>query len=544
MELEDRVRAEAGVARRYKQRVGELEAVLVGGSVREAVGEGRLEGGQAQQEVGDAAEGGVSREGEASPEQFVGGGVGGVAESGGGVKWGGGAEMETGGVVGVVSELDGRAKGGNRGDVASWGITGEVASWAQVAGDEMQQQERRAIWQVPFEGQVPVMGEGQVVMAIRGAVQRSDNFEMREVGGVISWNYKEPGPEHFVWRGLGGGTERTAGWRRAYLRRELRGLVLRDTGEVVARGLHKFFNVGQIRGTSVRDLRGKVIGEVLEKLDGQMVMGVVVGGQVQWWSRRGFTEVGVSAWRVAREVEDIKGGDCAGLVRQVVESECTAVFELVGPQSRVKADEGCEARLVLIAVRVNRSGQYWGHEELVRLGAGFGVEVVRRLRQLEALELGNLVGTVRAWVGREGVVVRFVDGQVVKVKSWWWFRSGFTGKRRQEAAEWALQEQDRRKRQERKHKVKSQRMAIVGFRGAVKAVDLFGELRMAKKVELVYSAVSGRLRVAIVSFDSVEQCKESLQVAGKLWKASYAYSNRTCVGMGVRLETFWRDMVM
>ena len=43
-------------------------------------------------------------------------------------------------------------------------------------------------------------------------------------------------------------------------------------------------------------------------------------------------------------------------------------------------------------------------------------------------------------VGREGVVVRFDDGEVVKVKSWWWFRSGFTGKRRQGAVEWVVQE--------------------------------------------------------------------------------------------------------
>ena len=130
------------------------------------------------------------------------------------------------------------------------------------------------------------------------------------------------------------------------------------------------------------------------------------------------------------------------------------------------------------------------------------------------------------------------------MKSGWWFRSGFTGRRRQEAAEWALQERDRRRRMEARLKLKSQRLAIVGFTGAVKAVDVFKKLGMAQKIEMVYSEITGRLRVVIVSFGSVEQCKNSMAVVGKIWKVSYAYSNRTCVKCGVRVETFWRDSVM
>ena len=100
---------------------------------------------------------------------------------------------------------------------------------------------------------------------------------------------------------------------------------MRDTGEVIARGFHKFFNVGQIKETNIRELRGKVVVEVLEKLDGQMVMGVVVGDEVQWWSRRGHTMVGGCAWRVAAEIGAVGGRDYKGMVRWVTGRGCTVV---------------------------------------------------------------------------------------------------------------------------------------------------------------------------------------------------------------------------
>ena len=157
----------------------------------------------------------------------------------------------------------------------------------------------------------------------------------------------------------------------------------------------------------------------------------------------------------------------------------------------------------------------------------------------------KLHGVVRAWIGKGGVVVRFGDGEMVKVKSRWWFRSGFTGQRRQDAAEWEGQEQGRRRAMESRLKLKSQRMAIVGCAGAARVLDVFRKFELALKVEMVYNAVNGRLRVVIVSFGSVEHCERSMQdlVVGKL-QCNYAYSNRTCVGAGMRVETFWRDMVL
>jgi tRNA splicing ligase len=109
---------------------------------------------------------------------------------------------------------------------------------------------------------------------------------------------------HHTARGntAGGKTE----WRQAWLRRELRGLTARDTEEIMVRGLHKFFNIGQLTETKLQALRKLQIDTITEKLDGQMICGVLVGTVVQFWSRERFTEVGKATRRLAVASEGTK----------------------------------------------------------------------------------------------------------------------------------------------------------------------------------------------------------------------------------------------
>lgn len=123
-------------------------------------------------------------------------------------------------------------------------------------------------------------------------------------------------------------------------------------------------------------LRKLQVDEVTEKLDGQMVCGVVVGTSVQFWSRKGDTAVGVAAARIASSTT----GDYTALVLEVNAGECTPVFEMVGRQSRIKVDEGDEARLVLLAVRRHGDGAYWTSGAVAGLAQRYGVEAVKRLR--------------------------------------------------------------------------------------------------------------------------------------------------------------------
>ena len=60
----------------------------------------------------------------------------------------------------------------------------------------------------------------------------------------------------------------------AEIRREPRGLVVKDN-QVVVRGLHKFFNLGQHPAAELKHIRHIAIRQVTEKLDGQMICSVV-----------------------------------------------------------------------------------------------------------------------------------------------------------------------------------------------------------------------------------------------------------------------------
>ena len=148
---------------------------------------------------------------------------------------------------------------------------------------------------------------------------------------------------------------------------------------------------------------------VTEKIDGEMMCGVVREGQVELWSRGGWTEQARSATRWAH---DRRMGILA-LVAAVWQLGGTATFEYVGRQSRVKV-RYVETDLVLVAVRGRESGVWWQYDELQGLGLQHGVTVVRRRRELEGLGLAEVDDAVSGWEGSEGVVVQMTNGVVLK----------------------------------------------------------------------------------------------------------------------------------
>lgn len=413
--------------------------------------------------------------------------------------------------------------------------TSEIPSWAVVASNVEEQELKEVVWRVRFKDRTPRMdGEG-VVEAMLGATKGTANFTVQAIGDLLKFDYNEPWARHFIHRGRGDSTEGKAEWRRAWLRREMRGLVIRRTGEIVMRGLHKFFNIGQLQEINETALSKKIVHEVLEKLDGQMITGIMIGESAQFWSRGGNTMVGTAAERVARESK----GDYEALVRDLANTGHTAVFELVGEQSRIKANEGPSPRLVLIAVREQVSGDYATHEQLQSLGEKYGgVEVVRRFSELEVISIGELRKTVfQTWTGREGVVVRFSDGTMVKIKSIWWFKQGATVYMREESKLWQEQEQARQSKFRSKLQTRDQRVAIWGLQGQILAQQIKEVMAKVKKVELVYKA-DGKLSVVLASFENRCEANEAKENALKEgWRAQQAYSRRT-KNLNRRVEVF------
>ena len=409
----------------------------------------------------------------------------------------------------------------------------ESPSWATVACEP-----EAVVWQVRFSGKQPTLGGAWSFRAIREAIEGWENFvELKVDEGVYRFDYKKPWPEHFIWTGRGNTVAGKAEWRKAWVRRELRGLVLRESGEVMVRGLHKFFNVGQLAETQMGALRKLQVDEVTEKLDGQMVCGVVVGTSVQFWSRKGNTAVGVAAARIASSTT----GDYTALVLEVDAGECTPVFEMVGRQSRIKADEGDEARLVLLAVRRHGDGTYWTSSAVAGLAQRFGVEAVKRLRGLEAMSIDDMRSEVLGWWGREGVIVRFSNGLWVKLKSRWWFRAGYSKVVQERAAGQCEMERLRKIRLGVHFSLPELRIAVVGWpkMSSVQTVrDAYPE---AKKIEMVYD-LHGKLRVTVLALADQHTRDEVLRGVRTIGKKKLcmqaAYSRRARTRGSVRVVTY------
>jgi hypothetical protein len=327
--------------------------------------------------------------------------------------------------------------------------------------------------------------------------------------------------------------------RLVQLRRESRGLVVDGAGAVQVRPVQKFYSMSHLTSEEEDSLGAAAMVAVTEKMDGEMICGAVRDGQVELWSRGGWTDQARSATRWA--FENKRG--VLTLVTAVWERGGTATFEYVGRQSRVKV-RYAETDLVLVAVRDRRTGVWWQHDQLVRVGQQHGVTVVRRWKELEGLRLHILDDKVCGWEDSEGVVVQMSNGVVLKVKSWWWRQRGKKEKRRWYRPDSKLQA-GRREKQRRLHLEKEDlRVVLRGWNHWVHPSRSLQEFSKAMKVEALYRRSDGRQGVVVVSFRTAEAAKAALgcrRLLGSRLHAVRAYSSRTTPNEEYRVKTWWKQ---
>jgi hypothetical protein len=190
--------------------------------------------------------------------------------------------------------------------------------------------------------------------------------------------------------------------------RECRGLVFGPDGALIARPYHKFFLVDASPETRLADLARRVRASpprVLEKLDGAMVTAGRVDGALRLFTRRGLSDLARAA--EAHLVIHPKMYHC---VSSLVDAGYTPLFEWCANAHRLVVDHP-RPRLVLTAVRDRYTGAYLPYDAL----PADDLDVVACLGRVE--DLPALVREVRAAPEGEGVVLRWDDGQMVKIKA-------------------------------------------------------------------------------------------------------------------------------
>lgn len=203
--------------------------------------------------------------------------------------------------------------------------------------------------------------------------------------------------------------------QRNAIRRECRGLLFYPDGRVMSRRLHKFFNVNERDETADRFVDLSKPHVILEKLDGSMITPVVTPGGLRWGTKMGITDVSMQA-----ELFVAKNPDYIKFSQFCIDAGHTPIYEWCSRSQRIVVDYP-DDRLVLIAIRNTITGKYTDYAGLKNLVGPWKIELVKTYPGTAA-SMEHLITETRAAEDIEGWIIRFDNGQMVKIKGDWYVR--------------------------------------------------------------------------------------------------------------------------
>jgi RNA ligase len=203
------------------------------------------------------------------------------------------------------------------------------------------------------------------------------------------------------------------------LRRECRGLMYNtETGEIVLRPFHKFFNVGENEDSLLLNLKVKQgPGEMFvpEKIDGMMVAMSVYDDKLIAATKRTLLQAPfyLQAERVVRAMQH-RCGPCTVLFERVYS-------KLAKNQQSVLTYDADE--LVVLAVRLNRTGEYIDRRFYQHVLDAHGINEdskgIRLVRQVHFPSFERLIDAHYTQTDVEGWVIE-IKGQFYKLKTEWY----------------------------------------------------------------------------------------------------------------------------
>jgi RNA ligase len=197
-----------------------------------------------------------------------------------------------------------------------------------------------------------------------------------------------------------------------WMRRECRGLIFdTETGKLISRPYHKFFNAGEREETAINKINLYEPHVVLEKLDGSMIRPIPTKEGFRLATKAGITDVAMNAELFIADKPQYRN-----FILAILDGGMTPIFEWCSRKNRIVVDYP-EDQLILTGIRNNVSGTYLLHWNMVELGRLWNVPVVKAVDGLAVQNINLFVQQVREWDDGEGIVLRFDSGHMVKVKA-------------------------------------------------------------------------------------------------------------------------------
>eukprot|EP01133_Synstelium_polycarpum_P013703 gene13703-16152_t len=209
------------------------------------------------------------------------------------------------------------------------------------------------------------------------------------------------------------------------VRRECRGIIFEvDTGLLVCRKFHKFFNINEMEETSQDNIDIHKSHIIMEKLDGSLIAPILFNNVLSWGSKAGLTELGSRIDKYILSKKDVI--DYNGFAEHWIKKGYTPMFEYCSESQRIVLYYAVDL-LSLTAIRNNVTGEYLLYDELVESGKQFNVPVARKIdvstipQLADCKNAADMLVAVQLMQNIEGYILRFDDGTVYKMKCTWYF---------------------------------------------------------------------------------------------------------------------------
>jgi RNA ligase len=196
------------------------------------------------------------------------------------------------------------------------------------------------------------------------------------------------------------------------VRRECRGLIFNtETGNLISRPYHKFFNAGEKEETQLNKINLYEPHVVLEKLDGSMIRPIPTPEGFRLATKAGVTDVAMNA-----EVFIADKSHYARFIQKCLLINVTPIFEWCSRKNRIVVDYPTD-NLILTGMRYNNTGNYVDYQVMKDYATSWNIPVVKAVDGLAVQNIELFVQQVREWDDGEGIVLRFDTGRMVKVKA-------------------------------------------------------------------------------------------------------------------------------
>ena len=241
---------------------------------------------------------------------------------------------------------------------------------------------------------------------VLSAIIGRDEFIVAEKDGYTSITYHVNTPETF-----GDISDPLS-----LIRRECRGILFDSTTkQIIRRPYHKFFNLGEREETFPKNIDFSRYHTLYTKLDGSMIAPFMTKGHLRWGTKAGITEVSMQA-----EEFVAKHPKYSDFAKAAIEIGFTPIFEWVSLKQKIVLSYH-QDDLILTAMRDMVSGVYAAETILELLNKSWKLPICPVYSTTD-FNIDNLVAEITASEGIEGIVLRFLDGHMIKVKSDWYCR--------------------------------------------------------------------------------------------------------------------------